>query len=184
MTLVGMDNTKKCHTMQKYQKSHQSKDMTTLKIFCDTCWWALTFYSAPACSTQPACLTGFPKICYPARLIWTARLIGTWEYSQQIKSTISIKAKYVFIYLLIWFWQYRHSVLEWIWTKSHFLGVFSATCTQLIDTNTFINFQEIVCLRKYKFNLKGGFIFFGWGKGRLCLGTHIVSYFLIQGDLQ
>ena len=52
VTLFGMDNTKKCHIMQKYQKSHQSKDMTILKIFCDTCWWALTLYSVPISFSQ------------------------------------------------------------------------------------------------------------------------------------
>ena len=38
----------------------------------------------PAHLTQPACLTGFPKICYPAHLIRTARLIGTWGYEMYL----------------------------------------------------------------------------------------------------
>ena len=37
VTLFGMDNTKKCLIMQKHQKSHQSKAMTILTIFCHTC---------------------------------------------------------------------------------------------------------------------------------------------------
>ena len=34
----------------------------------------------PAGLTQPARLTGFPKICYPAPLIWTTRLVETCKY--------------------------------------------------------------------------------------------------------
>ena len=43
VTLLGMDSAPKCHIMQKYQKSHLSKDMIILTFFCDTCWWALLF---------------------------------------------------------------------------------------------------------------------------------------------
>ena len=32
VTLFGIANTKKCDIMQKYQKSHRSKDMTILTI--------------------------------------------------------------------------------------------------------------------------------------------------------
>ena len=40
----------------------------------------------PARLTQPARLTDFPKICHPTRLIWTAPLIGSWEYFMDLSS--------------------------------------------------------------------------------------------------